>query len=139
MEKKYSIIGFDFKGKFIMFEVNDKEILIKSSLPKSDLISFLDICPKLINKDLRDDILEESRKKGRKRKCYSLDGNKWFKYEYISLKDKRILGNSIKAKYLKNISCEDWEKLKDNLTSEEYTEYLQNEEKEKSLNIAQNS
>lgn len=78
MEKEYVIVGFDTTGENVIFiDKHDKYVIIKHTLPKNQLIVFLDIPPSIINKELRNDILEEARKRGRKFKVFSID-NKHF-------------------------------------------------------------
>lgn len=101
----YEVMGFDKDGKNIIFKVSGKVYFLRSNLSKSDLISFLDIPPCIINKELRDNILEEARKNGRLRYAYH-DGDGILKKWDCELKPTR------KATYSKLLPIDEWEKIK---------------------------
>jgi len=87
--RKYKVAGFSRDSKKVIFFRKDQSsgnrfIFIKASLPKNELMFELDIPSKDINKQLRDDILEEARKLGRCRKEYSMDGiEDWNEFDFI--------------------------------------------------------
>lgn len=71
--REYSVIGFRSAGDEIIFMVKDKYIYIKATLPTAFLVSKLNISPFLIDKHLKNCILEEARAKGRVQLVYSVD------------------------------------------------------------------
>ncbi len=115
----YEVIGFDSHAKYVIFEIKGKEYKIKSNLPKSDLIAYLDIRAQDVDKDLRNDILNEARIKGRLDTCYSYDGVKWYRYEYT-----QYITGCIYAKYSKRVLYEEKIKLPCNMDLEEIKCYL---------------
>jgi hypothetical protein len=78
--EKYKIQGFSQNLKSVIFFKGNRFIFIKTSLPKNEMMFELDIPAKDVDKQLRDDILDEARKKGRCIKQYSMNGeNDWDK------------------------------------------------------------
>ena len=101
----YEVIGFNKDGKCVIFKKNGKTYFLKSNLSKSDLISYLDISPIKINKELRDEILEEARKHGRLRYAYHDGDGIWKKFD-------SELDLSRKSTYSRLIPVDEWEKIK---------------------------
>jgi len=119
VKKKYHVLGFNEDSKYVIFEVEKKEFLIKSNLPKSELIAYLDIPAPYINKDLRDQILEEARIKGRLKYCYSYDGEKWFRHRFMQFN-----GRHFEYKYCKRIHVDKLEDLPMQMNEKEIQCYL---------------
>jgi hypothetical protein len=113
---EFEVVGFSSDGSEVIFKLGEKKYYLKSTLKKSDLVSYLNIPPEFINTQLRNDILNQAMKKGRLKACYSPDGLQWFQEYYIPIPkecERMIKSNKIVGKYKKLIRIEDWEKLPD--------------------------
>lgn len=113
----YKIIGFSNDASHVIFRVEDRYKFIKSTLPKADLIAYLDILPFKINTALRNEILNEARLGGRCEKAFSIDGEKWTQSRSTQ---KEAGSNYYKDidKYSKYLNVEQWKLLPDGKTSE---------------------
>lgn len=88
MGKEYTVLGFDEYAENIIFHYNGGHVFVKHTLPKNKLVAYLDISPEIINKKFRDKILEEARKKGRQKYCYTFDGENYQKLRWIEERKK---------------------------------------------------
>jgi len=102
----YEVFGFDCDASHVIFKKNEKFLYIKSTLPKVELIAYLDIIPKNINKYFKDEILDKARINGRFRKGFSKDGKQWFKF--MGLRE-----NGTYKELEKYFHVDEWRKLKD--------------------------
>lgn len=123
--RSFKIIGFDEYGENIIFRKDDEFYFIKCSLPKSKLISYLDIPTTFIDKKFRDCLLEEARLKGRMVKVYSLDGERFCKKRYFVIrKVGQYAGESVDYKWSKWVNVTEYDEYPDEFTCDEVKEML---------------
>jgi hypothetical protein len=130
--EKPEILGFSETAKNILFCYKSKYVIIKHTLPKNELVAFLDINPFQINKDFRDKILKEAGEKGIYIMAYSINGINFFKdpVSYYLLGYKK----SLYEKYFKK---EIYDGLHDEFSKEimllqikEYNDKIEQDQKE---------
>ena len=121
----YTILGFTENAQKIIFKKDDSWIFMKHTLPKNELIAFLDINPIEIDKHLRNQILETARLKGRKTIIYSLDDDKYQLRSYFSSnkqhkswKYRQLIGIDEKNEYKEMLSNDEVDEIIANLKQE---------------------
>ena len=87
---EYEVLGFDGDATGVWFLKEGKIINLKSSLPKNQLVAFLDIPPQDVTLVLRNSLLDLARKKGRLEKAYSPDGLNFYRDWFSEVIETRL-------------------------------------------------
>ena len=126
----FTILGFNGDASKLIFKKDGEWIYIKHTLPKNELVAMLNIHPEIIDKNLRNRILNEARIKGRKKIAYSLDGKNIQKNYHFKLESDNY-GNyrSISRNYSHLVSIEDYDQLPEYISIELIEDYKQQKEK----------